>query len=206
MTKAWEQLTERISSGQAISVPDPNRKVPQQAFHASNTEREQPRNQAPPRRIIPAPELLPAVEEEETSGPEFADRDPEFHTIFPRLILNLGSKYLHWTADFVSDGERIGTCLGCSWEFNREQVQFITEEAQVTPGHHRCTWAFMKYNFPASWATIHEDPDFFDESDISSLSSSSGSSSGENSESEEETSAAPAAVPSEAAATPAITA
>ena len=60
----FEHHSERISSGDAIAGPDPKRKAPPQAFHASAAEREQIRNQAAPRRIIPAPDLLPAVEEE----------------------------------------------------------------------------------------------------------------------------------------------
>ena len=66
VTKAWAQPTERISSGEALSVPDPLRKVPQQAFHAPQDERKVIQKAPAPRRLIPDPDLRSQPEEGDT--------------------------------------------------------------------------------------------------------------------------------------------
>ena len=188
VTKAWEQLTARISSGAAIAIPDLERRAPQQAFQASGEEMEHLHNDAPPRRVTQSIDLGLIDSEEETVA-DFATQEEDSFILTPRLILNIGSKVLHWTSDFEPDDIQ-GTCLGCGWEFSRAQVHFLHGEAEIIPTHHPCKWAFKKYTFPATWTHIHETPDYFIQ--VGESSSDSGSTSeSEDSSMEEEESAAP---------------
>ena len=73
-------------------------------------------------------------------------------------------------------------------------------EEEVLPHFSRCKWAFGKYNFPASWDTIHSNPDFFEEApDSSSAEESSSVSPADTSEEEPEKAPAPAVQPAAAA-------
>ena len=113
--------------------------------------------------------------------------------------MNAGSKTLHWTSDYAPPYVE-GTCLGCGWKFHRTQVHFFTQETDIQKHFYQCEWAFNIFTFPATWRTIHDDPNFFlpppedissDDSSMSSLSSS---------DEEEETSNA-AEVPSSSSGT-----
>ena len=109
----------------------------------------------------------------------------------PRLIVNVGSKHLHWTANYqvTASAEApagSGSCIGCGWDYHREQIFIVTAEDHVDPIWHKCTWAFKKMNFPVTWRTILDNPDFFDPVISSASSSSSDDDSSVSEEKEEE--------------------
>ena len=168
------------------------------ARKASGEEMEHLHNDAPPRRVAIDRDMLDSEEEESVAI--FAAQDADTFVLTPRLILNIGSKVLHWTSDFEPDDIQ-GTCLGCGWEFSRAQVHFLHGEAEVIPTHHPCKWAFKKYTFPATWTHIHETPGYFIQ--VGESSSDTGSTSeSEDSSMDEEESAAPPEAPVGAAAPP----
>ena len=107
----------------------------------------------------------------------------------PRLILNAGSKHLHWSDDYqvgVGHGGGHGTCIGCGWAFTREQIFIVTGEDAVSPEWHLCTWAFKKMNFPVTWRNILDNEPFFDPVLSTDSSSSSDDDSSISEEKEEE--------------------
>ena len=119
--------------------------------------------------------MPPEPEEEEEA--QFAHQDPYTFILTPRLILNVGSKVLHRSANFVGGPSGGGTCLGCGWEYRRDQVHLLHGPTEILPSHHKCKWASRRYTSPAEWTHLHENPNFFEEDDPDKSGGSSASSS-----------------------------
>ena len=117
-------------------------------------------------------------------APIRATIDEDTTQLLPRLVLNVGTKHLHWCSDLSNLTGR-GSCIGCGWGFRREQVLFIYERDEVKSDFHRCTWAFKKVGFPEPWAPILEHPKYFKAEESSSSDSDSSSSDSSSSEEEE---------------------
>ena len=153
------------------------------------------RDQAVRRRTRPTADLAATLDRGDGVGigdgdANYAHQDPDTYVTVPRLILNIGSKTLHWTSDF-EPGPGSGTCLGCNWHFRRQQVHLLHSEGEINPEYHRCDWAFKKYTFPAAWSRIHGVAKYFEsdqsEDDSSDNPSSSGSDNASDSSGDEET-------------------
>ena len=155
ITNAWEQTIKLMKEGNLPSL-DPGRLVPPQPFQALAEERRdtlaRPGTRTPIHRL---PEAAPGTSTSSSStaaavtSVPHAAVDADTLALTPRLILNAASKHLHWSTDYqVATGQ--GSCIGCGWQFHRQQIFIVTAENQVYRNWHQCTWAFNKMNFPAT--------------------------------------------------------